>query len=68
MSKYQYAKNEFALMEHTGIPLAVYQYIDKRVISLVISDGFCRLFGYSREEVYDVMDNDMYRDTHPDDI
>ena len=68
MKKYQYEPAQFAMMEQSCIPLAVYQYIDRRVVSIVISDGFCRLFGYSREEVYDVMDHDMYRDAHPDDI
>ncbi len=68
MDKYRYKTDEFALMEQSCIPFAVYQYIDRRVVSLVISDGFCRLFGYAREEVYDLMDHDMYRDVHPDDV
>lgn len=54
-------------MESSPIPFAVYQFIDKRVVTLVLSEGFCKLYGYSREECYDLMNNDMYRDIHPDD-
>ena len=49
-------------------PLAVFQYIDNQVSTVLVSDGFCRLFGYSdREQAVWDMDHDMYKDTHPDD-
>lgn len=54
-------------MENSPIHFAVYQFIDKRVVTLVLSEGFCKLYGYTREECYSLMDNDMYRDIHPDD-
>ncbi|MBQ7542183.1 MAG: EAL domain-containing protein [Clostridia bacterium] len=69
MEKYQFTKEERALMESMQIPFAVYQYINKRVVTLALSDGFCELFGYEdRAEAYRDMDNDMYKDTHPDDV
>ena len=48
--------------------MAVYQFVDGRIITILLSDGFLDLFGYTDREqaVYD-MDNDMYKDTHPDD-
>ena len=50
------------------IPFAVYQYIDKRVATIALSQGFCDEFGFRNlEEAYSVMDNDMFRATHPDD-
>ena len=34
----------------------------------MLSDGFCKLFGYEdRTHAYFDMDNNMYKDTHPDD-
>ena len=55
-------------MESLQIPFAVYQLSDKRVIALVLSDGFCQLFGYEdRAQAYHDMDFDMYREVHPDD-
>ena len=68
MERYQYDEAVKKNMESSPVPYAVYQFVDKRVATLVLSEGFCRLFGYEREEAYYLMDHDMYRDTHPDDI
>ncbi len=69
MGKYEYNPIEFSMMEKSLIPFAVYQYIDKRVVTIVLSEGFLDLFGYEdREEAYGLMDNDMYMYTHPDDV
>ena len=68
MSRYEFAPEVGAHIEGSPVPFAVYQFIDRRVVTLALSEGFCRLFGYDdRAEAYYVMDNDMYRDTHPDD-
>lgn len=68
MEKYQFTKQEQSILESLQQPFAVYQFVDRRVVTLVISEGFCRLFGYDdRNEAYRDMDNDMYRYTHPDD-
>ncbi len=56
------------ILEHMTIPFAVYQYIDKRVATIALSQGFCDEFSFRNlEEAYSVMDNDMFRATHPDD-
>lgn len=68
MDKYAFDAVELSLMERSCIPLAVYQFIDRRVVTCALSDGFCRLFGYGLDEAYHLMDHDMYRDTHPDDV
>ena len=69
MGKYIFSEESRSVLEHLRQPFAVYQFIDKRVVTLLLSDGFCELFGYENrsDAVYD-MDNDMYKDTHPDDI
>ena len=55
-------------MEKADIPFAIYQFIDKRVVPLILSKGFRDLFGYDDlEKAYYDMANDMYRETHPDD-
>ena len=66
MDRYSFSTEKRAALESLRQPFAVYQFIDKRVVTLILSDGFCELFGYAdREEaVYD-MDHDMYKDTHP---
>ena len=68
MERYNYSPEERKILESLEQPLAIYQVVDRRVVTLVVSDGFCKLLGYGTREqaVYD-MDHDMYKDTHPDD-
>ncbi|MBP3884883.1 MAG: EAL domain-containing protein, partial [Olsenella sp.] len=69
MDRFQFDESDLALMEGSVIPFAIYQFIEKRVVTLVLSAGFCETFGFDdRDEAYYVMDHDMYRDAHPDDI
>jgi GGDEF domain-containing protein len=68
MDSYRFSDAERAVLERLSAPLGVYQYLDKRVIPLVFSEGFRRLFSYADlNEAYNDMSRDMYKDTHPDD-
>ena len=56
-------------MEESCLPFAVFQFLNNRITPVVLSAGFCELFGFDdRAEAYRVMEYDTYRDTHPDDI
>ena len=69
MKRYKYNPIEFSLLEQSPVPYAIYQFIDQRVVTIALSAGFMELFGYDdREAAYDLMDNNMYRDVHPDDV
>lgn len=68
MEKYVFNDVEFALLERSCIPFAIYQFIDMRVVALVVSEGFCQQFDFERAEAYELMNNNMYRDVHPDDV
>ena len=69
MKKYTYDDTELSLMKNSCIPFAVYQYIDGHVVTIVLSKGFCDFFGFENvDSTYELMDNDMYRDCHPDDV
>jgi hypothetical protein len=69
MSRYQFEEQELKLIEGSSIPCAVYQFIDKRVVTIALSSAFCEMLHYEpMEEAYRLMDNDMYRDAHPDDV
>ena len=69
MERYVFTAEKRSALESLRQPFAVYQFINRRVVTLLLSDGFCDLFGYTDrgEAVYD-MDNDMYREVHPDDV
>ena len=62
-------QREKKVLEGLRQPLAIYQFLDKRVVAIALSDGFCKLFGYEdRALAYYDMNHDMYKDTHPDDV
>lgn len=69
MEKYQFSENEQKVLETLPQALAVYQFVDKKVVTLALSQGFLDLFGYtdSKKAYYD-MDHDMYKVVHPDDV
>ena len=56
-------------LEKSEIPLAVYQFVDCRVRTLLVSNGLVRWQapGSTREDVVRFLDEDMYRDVHPED-
>jgi diguanylate cyclase (GGDEF)-like protein len=67
--KYCFDKTTQEILEHLSVPFAVYQFVDKKVVTLALSEGFCKLFGYEdRALAYYDMDNDMYKGVHPDDV
>ncbi len=69
MERYRYSDAEFRLIENSCLSFAIYQFIDHRVVTIALSQGFLDLFGYTdRKEAYNLMDNDMYHITHPEDI
>ena len=69
MGRYRFEPDILAGMEAAPVPFAVYQFIDRRVVTVALSGGFCELFGYEdRAQAYYDMDNDMYKGTYPEDI
>ena len=66
--KYSFDKNVKGLLENLSIPFAIYQFIDKKVVTILLSKGFCDEFGFKDlEEAYQVMDSNMFRAAHPED-
>ena len=69
MEKYQYDSTTFKILESTSVPFGVYQYIDKRLEAILLSRGFLDFYGYeNKQSTYDMLNNDMFRDVHPDDV
>jgi diguanylate cyclase (GGDEF)-like protein len=71
LERYKYSDSELSFIENCEVPFAVYQFINQRVYVIALSGGFVKLFeldGMDRDDVYDLMDKDMYYNTHPDDL
>ena len=64
MDRYTYPDEARAVLESQKQPLAVYQLINKKIVTVLVSDGFCELFGFSdHEQAAREMDEDMYKPT-----
>lgn len=61
MTRYQFQDTERKALEKLNIPLVIYQLIDKRVVTILVTDGMCKLMGDSRENITKLFDEDMYR-------
>ena len=68
MGRYRFDSSEKSWLESLRVPLAVYQFVDSRTVTHVLSAGFCELYEFdTKEEAYHVMINDMYSTVHHDD-
>ena len=68
MKKYQYNKDALRVLESSVIPFVVFQRLGNAIEPIVLSAGFCNLYGLKRDEAYHVMKYQLYRDVHPDDV
>ncbi len=68
MDSYEFDETQKKFIEQSVIPYAVYLFVDRRVVTLAVSNGLCELMGLSRSQTIDLLNNDMYRNTHPDDV
>ncbi|MCR5403603.1 MAG: EAL domain-containing protein [Butyrivibrio sp.] len=69
VEKYSFDKHTLEIYEQLTAPFAIFQFVDKRIVPLAISDGLCELYGYKdRSTAYLDIENDMYKYTHPDDV
>ena len=53
--------------EAIPIPLVFYQFIDEKVVPLLVSDGFCRLVELDREKAMKWLVGGQFERMHPDD-
>ncbi|MBO4336932.1 MAG: EAL domain-containing protein [Lachnospiraceae bacterium] len=69
MERYSFSPEELVVIENSPVPLGVFQYLNGKMFTVALSQGFCDTFGYKDlKEAYEVMDADMYRDLHPMDM
>jgi len=67
-SRYEFSPEYRRALEALPHALAAYQYVNGSVITLLVSDGMCRLTGRSREALTQRLNEDMFSSVHPDDL
>lgn len=67
---FKFSENSRKEMEESEVPLAVYQYVDGHIVTILISDGLVRWQapGATREKMMHLLDTDMYKGVHHEDI
>lgn len=69
MEKYRISSEVQKIIDKLPIAVAIYQLINNKVLTVFVSQSCVRLLGFTdKAEAYYVLDNDMYRDVHPDDV
>lgn len=69
MEKYCFEEKVQTAYERLQHPLAIFQLVDDLVVPVVLSDGFCELFGFdNQEQAYDDINQDFLQNIHPLDV
>ena len=58
---------ERTIYERCELPMALCSVVDDKIHAELVSDGFCRSFGLTREKMHEALRSGMYEYTHPDD-
>ena len=68
MNRFHFDDDTRLILESQTVPFAIYQYINKRAVALLVSDGFCEMVGEDREHTLYPLEHDLLGFNHPDDI
>lgn len=64
---YLFSNDHRAAYEMFPMPLGIFQYINGKVVTLLVSDGLCNFIGEERSQLIDHFNNNMFGNVHPDD-
>ena len=64
---YQFSDEFRQAYESMTIPIVIDQFIDEKVVPLLVSDGFCELTRLDRDKALSLMGEGQYYLVHPDD-
>ena len=65
--KFVFPKEQQEAYERLLLPIGVFQLVDDKVVTLLVSDGLCEMSGAGRLELTEHFDSDMFGSVHPED-
>lgn len=54
--------------ERMGIAIAIYQLIENKIETILVSDGLCEMLGKNRDSLIQHFNEDMFGNVHPEDV
>ena len=68
MDVYVMPEEEKTIIKNLVVPLAVYQFVNKKVVTICVSKGFMDLFDLQDyDQTIEILDHDMYASAEPED-
>ena len=68
MEQFHFSDKDQKKLEQMPVPMAVYQFVNEKVLTLSLSEGYCRLFNFpDHRTAYRFIEEDAFCNTHPDD-
>ncbi len=64
---YQFPDDLRRAYEAQPIPMVYYQYLDGKVVPVLVTDGFCKQTGVPREKMISLLSGGQFASMHPDD-
>ena len=64
---YQFPDQLRKTYESMRIPFAMYQYLNRKIVPVLVSDGLCDQMGMNREKLMKLLAAGQYESMHPDD-
>ena len=66
--KFIFREEQKEAYERLILPVGVFQLVNDKIITLVVSDGLCEMFEVGRLALTEHFDSDMFGNVHPDDV
>ena len=68
MDRYTFDEKTQAAYERLQNSIAIFQLLGDGIVPIVISDGYCEMFGFdNQEEAYAALNKDVFFNVHPED-
>lgn len=66
--RYELSQDIRKAYESLSVAMAIYQFVNDKCVTLLVTDGLCKLFGTERAALTYEFDTDMFGRLHPDDV
>lgn len=66
--RFIFPEQQREVYERLLLPIGVFQLVNDKVVTLLVSDGLCEMLGVGRLELVEHYNSNMFKNVHPDDV